>query len=129
VHVLFQPGYDYVVKNLVSEITVDHTYQRRYLKIVQPQLRLLFVPSELLPELYSRDVIKAEDKERVARLENNEGPIAAADLLLEILPTKHIFWYKAFIEALRKVDQTDAADILDIPELLDGIIGEYLSIC
>ena len=113
-----------MVQNLVSEVTVDHTYQCRYLKIVQPQLRKLVVPSELLPELYSRDVIKAEDKERVARLETNEGPIAAVDLLLEILPTKHIFWYKAFIEALRTVDQTDAADILDIPELLDGIIGE-----
>ena len=113
-----------MVQNLVSDVTVDHTDQRRFLKIVQPQLRQVLVPSELLPELYSRDVIKTEDKERVARLENNEGAIAAADLLLEILPTKHIFWYKAFIEALRNVNQTDAADILDIPELLDGITGE-----
>ena len=121
---LFQLGYNYVVQNLVSEVTVDHTYQRRYLKIMQPQLRHLFVPSELLSKLYSRDVIKTEDKERVARLENNEGPIAAADLLLEILPTKDIFWYKAFIEVLREVGQMDAADILDIPELLDGIIGK-----
>lgn len=85
----------------------DSNNQRHALHLFSPQLREMITPSEITPELLSREVITSVDMEEMHQIERNAGPIAAADLLLDRIPRKHPFWFLHFLQALTNIGRPD----------------------
>lgn len=117
VNALEKCGYRYIVEVLSTIGPVDHTYQREYVRIVSPILRQLITPSKLTPKLWAAAVITSEDKDDIARIERENGPVHATDSLLECLPRNHTYWYLHFIDALTENKVNKAVEILNIAEM------------
>ncbi|WAR26619.1 hypothetical protein MAR_012323, partial [Mya arenaria] len=123
VEALERCGYEYISRCLKCRSVIDNSYQKKFLKIMSVAVRKQIVPTELTAYLWNADVINDEDKQRIECQQTLQGEIAAADLLLEILPTKKDNWYKLFIDALRHAEMIDVANVLDLPELREGKTG------
>ncbi|WAR26572.1 hypothetical protein MAR_012276 [Mya arenaria] len=120
VEALERCGYEYISRCLKGHSVIDNSYQKKFLEIMSVTVRKQIVPTELTAYLWNADVINDEDKQRIECQQTLQGEIAAADLLLEILPTKNDNWYKLFIDALRHAEMIDVANLLDLPELREG---------
>ncbi|XP_052778697.1 uncharacterized protein LOC128216157 [Mya arenaria] len=126
VEALERCGYEYISQCLKGRSVIDYSYQKKFLKIMSVTVRKQIVPTELTAYLWNADVINDEEKQRIECQQTLQGEIAAADLLLEILPTKSENWYKLFIDALRHAEMIDVANILDLPELHEGKTGQKI---
>ncbi|XP_052779399.1 uncharacterized protein LOC128216775 isoform X2 [Mya arenaria] len=119
VEALERCGYEYVVKCLKGQHVQDNSCQKQFLKIMSMTIRNYITPTELTPFLWNYGVINDEDKQRIECQQTAHGVIQAADMLLEIIPTKIENWYRRFVDSLVAAKMTDVADLLRIPEIMD----------
>ncbi|XP_052778698.1 uncharacterized protein LOC128216158 [Mya arenaria] len=119
VEALERCGYEYVIKCLKGQLVKDNSCQKEFLKIMSVVIRKYITPTELTPFLWAHGVINDEDKQRIECQQTAHGEIQAADMLLEIIPTKIENWYRLFVDSLLAAKLTDVAKLLDIPEIMD----------
>ena len=69
--------------------------------------------TEILPYLYSKEIISHDDMQQIQRTEKTESTGIAALELLDILPSRDTRWYRYFIESLVKSGHEDLATIIE----------------
>ncbi|XP_052781165.1 uncharacterized protein LOC128217809 [Mya arenaria] len=129
VQALERCGYDYVVKCIKGQLVQDKSCQKEFLKIMSVAIRKCITPTELTPFLWAHGVINDEDKQRIECQQTTHGEIQAADMLLEIIPTKVENWYRLFVDSLLTAKLTDVAKLLDIHEIMDIPSADQTSTC
>ena len=68
--------------------------------------------SDILPYLYSKNVISSDDKQQILQTERAESTGIAALELLDMLPNRNTRWFKYFIESLIESGHEDLAKII-----------------
>ena len=69
--------------------------------------------TEILPYLYSKGVISDKDRQQIQRTEKNESVGAAAMELLDILPNRHVQWYRLFLDSLIESGLGEIVEIVE----------------
>ncbi|XP_053400431.1 uncharacterized protein LOC123558146 [Mercenaria mercenaria] len=112
VQALEECKYQTIVDALRRKGAADNNDPIKILHMFSPKLREMIVPSELTAELLKADVINSDDRSEIHQKERSAGAVAAADILLDRIPSKHPRWFDNFLEALRSVNRSDLADML-----------------
>lgn len=69
-------------------------------------------PADILPELYSRNVLNDMDKENIIAEQRMLGNMGATSVLLDRVWRRHTNWFKEFLDVLCK-DYPDIVRIMD----------------
>ncbi|XP_053389123.1 uncharacterized protein LOC128552128 isoform X2 [Mercenaria mercenaria] len=112
VQALEECKYQTIVDALRRKGAADNNDHIKILHMFSPKLREMIVPSELTVDLLKVDVINSDDRSEIHQKERSAGAVAAADILLDRIPSKHPRWFDNFLEALRSVNRSDLADML-----------------
>jgi hypothetical protein len=109
-------GYSAIVKLLNSETENDTEDKRKLLALMSRQLVYNIHVDEFLDLLFEAGLLNEEDKEIVESEKRNNGLLAAAHKIFNIIPTKSHEWVQPLTDILKKCGLGDVAELLSFSE-------------
>lgn len=114
-HVIFYvfTGYPKVVKILKGQIIQSNDCNRKKIQSSISQICERLQPKDVLPRLYSWEVISSADVEKISSKADKESTQNAVLELILALPNRSREWYGCFIRALIETGQAELAEVID----------------
>lgn len=106
--------YPKVVGILTGQLKHVNKENRLKCKTSLPHVYKMLSTREVLPYLYARNVINADDKDEIETVLNKDGRASAAIDLLLMMPNRIREWFRIFIESLVACGQEELAELIDI---------------
>lgn len=119
---LFTSDFRYVAGALDKQEIIDkeiYTTQRRLIDVFACELYKKLKPSEIIVDLFSKQVLNTEMFEAVKREEQNKGESSATIVLIDNIWRCNENWYTLFLEVLCKHEYKDLVREID-PAFLEG---------
>ena len=110
---LTDAGYPKVVQILDGTLIPVGSCHRDIIRQCAKHIFQRLNTSEILPYFYSKGVISTDDKQQVLQTEKTVSTGIAVLELLDILPNRHIRWFKYFVESLVESGHEDIANIIE----------------
>lgn len=113
VEALKAAGYPKVVKILKGQIIQSNDCNRKKIQSSISQICERLQPKDVLPRLYSWEVISSADVEKISSKADKESTQNAVLELILALPNRSREWYGCFIRALIETGQAELAEVID----------------